>query len=68
MVLLNNLLTFFYQGQCYPIAKGEVHLNQNMVLVILICQTPLESLLFCLQQFVSSPDIWLNIKDKNCLL
>ena len=28
MVLLNNLLAFFYQGQFHPIAKGEVHLSE----------------------------------------
>ena len=28
MVLLNNLLAFSYQGQCYPIAKEDVYLSE----------------------------------------
>lgn len=28
MVLLNNLLALFYQGQCYTIAKEEVYLSE----------------------------------------
>ena len=54
-------MAFFYQGQGYPIAKGEVHLSLYGNGYV-----DLTTVLFTI--IFGFSEIWLNINDKNCPL